>query len=440
MSQPSPLAWATFPAVWNVNRPLSHSLSRPLSTAPTRRRPRSRSSQHHISPVLCSNLSDDNPSTISPPDTSDTSNASSTPPNHNPPTSSSTQKFGLLTDSILELKWKTETGDHQSPTTLPTPSQSPSDASPADEAAPSAPHLDHDQLLASDPYKAFAHFTRLAAPTAALGRDDAKSLVPLSDRLNLMQRDSPYSAASIAHRLMRYTYARKNLDEFIHLFQGEFDNYHQIAQERRAGMFAGDGGGHEHIHCSIQRISPDLLFARYYFNGDPNIVFRSRLYRVCMCDQSERGLIEMRIFRFYEETEQRLKANNYDIHAIQWSDDDVYDWLEGCEVFWEHYLPAEDDVAGQMLGIQPGSRFVGYMKGGGCEFYSREIGGRIRVMDDLLLTSQDLWVADRGFDEHDNFVYGNRRGVPYKMRRVGKGDENEWTIHADQQPPDGYIC
>lgn len=206
-------------------------------------------------------------------------------------------------------------------------------------------------------------------------------------------------------------------------------------------MLPRDGGGHEHIHCSVVSLTPRLLFARYYFNGDPSRVFRSRVYQVNTPESSDGRVVEMRIFRFYEETEQRLKGCNYDVSAVEWHNDDIYDWLEGCEVYWERYQPqaGERDEASVRLGIEPGTRFVGYMKGGGCELYSRELGGRIRVMDDLLLTAEDLWVADRGFDEHNNFVYGNRRGVPYKMKRVRSDGELAWTLSAKAQPPEGYV-
>ena len=169
-------------------------------------------------------------------------------------------------------------------------------------------------------------------------------------------------------------------------------------------------------------------------------MFRSRLYQVNCIDKSDRGLIEMRIFRFYEETERALKASNYDVHAIDWSADDMYAWLEGCEVFWERYEPEseETDEACRTLGIDFGTRFVGYMKGGGCELFSREIRQRIVVMDDLLLTAQQLWVADRAFDDEGNFVYGNRRGVPYKMKRVVPDGPLAWTLSAQLSPPDGY--
>lgn len=395
-----------------------------------------------------------------------------TPDPHGTDPGTPAQRHGLLTDSELETKWKGVPPSDSTSSTRSVVGPSPSaDQSPSREEPPlvesvletkwrndaarkntmstsedtnssklqrptsSSYRPPPGDITASDPYKAFARFTRLAAPTAALGQNRQTVASP-----------NAYSAGAIAHRLLRYQLSNANLRLFVSLFCGEFDNYVQVAMERAAGMQPGDGGGHEHIHCSIVQVAPTLLFARYYFNGDPARVFRSRLYAVTPSDRCERGIVEMRIFRFYEETLQQLQRANYDVTAIQWQDDDVYDWLRGCEVFWERYDPPEDnsshlthDDAAEELGIHPGTRFVGYMEGGGCECYSPEIEGRIRVMDDLLLTENELWVADRGFDDSNNFVYGNRSGIPYKMRRVLPDSELAWTLSANTPPPDGYV-
>lgn len=398
---------------------------------------------------------------------------------------------GLMKDSVLEIKWKAERAKNSS---APTSAES---CSACAEGGSTIRPI-------SDPATSY-QFTRIAAPTALLGRNapqplpddvaaalEAESVAPpplsaVSPSLSrptktasgaagaaddagrvgeqarsaaaeaaveefrrrrwdaALRHAMPYSPTSLALRGYWYMQAQRNRTQFLDLFCGEFDNYEQVAAQRAAGVLPREGGGHEHIHCSLTPLAGDMLFARYYFNGDPSVVFRSRLYKVLASDASDRGLLEMRIFRFYEETERRLKASNYDIGALEWDDDDLYDWLQGCEVYWERYALAAGDAddASAALGIEPGPRFVGYMKGGGCELYSREISGRIRVMDDLLLTGSDLWVSDRGFDEAGHFVYGNRRGLPYQMKRVdrraGRADPAWWTLSSSTPPPPGYV-
>lgn len=97
--------------------------------------------------------------------------------------------------------------------------------------------------------------------------------------------------------------------------------------DRKAGMTAGPGGGHEHIHCSLKPLDPSLVpeqvaegrpasstgggageeeeeggagaldrplavvAAKYYFNGDSNVVFRYRLYSFHLCPVSLGGWV-----------------------------------------------------------------------------------------------------------------------------------------------------
>lgn len=352
--------------------------------------------------------------------------------------------FSILTDSVLEKKWQDEAnrkGDGLASPGL-------TDASAEEYCNFST----YDDISASDPYKAFARFTRIAAPTAALGdtiEEEEKNAHLLEPKLPDGTSATSYSTASIVTRLLWYTRARQNMSDFVTYFCGDFDNAHQIAEERAQNISPGEGGGHEHIHCTICPIDEDMLFARYYFNGDPSRVFRTRVYAIAPGDPGkygDRGIVEMRIFRLYGEAEQRLRESGYDLSCISWGDksrqgDDVYEWMRGCEVFWERYKPesVQDDEARRVLGISGGDRFIGFMKGGGCEVFSNIIGQRIHVMDDLLLTSEDLWVADRGFDESGEFVYGNRKGIPYKMRRVVEGGPLSWTMSPTEMAPEGYI-
>lgn len=345
---------------------------------------------------------------------------------------------GLMTDSVLEIKWKREEEKSQE-----------GDRKESEDGQ--MKHTGHDRKDCGDSVlqqsdlgrRTFSNFTRVAAPTAAFGEHNYAEKRENSGESGSTKMKTPYSTDSLVQRMYRYVTAKKNLTDFLSWFEGDFDNHAQIEAERAAGMLPREHGGHEHIHCSLRLIGDDLLFAKYYFNGDPREVFRSRLYKVHVSDRYERGLIEMRIYRFYEETERKLKAHNYDVAVLEYGDDDLYEWLQGCEVFWERYDPDSSalegpDEACKTLGIQPGPRFVGYMKGGGCELYSREIGGQIRIMDDLLLTSGDLWVNDRGFDESGSFVYGNQRGEPYKMKRVDPSGNLGWTLTSDMGPPPGY--
>lgn len=71
----------------------------------------------------------------------------------------------------------------------------------------------------------------------------------------------------------------------------------------------------------------------------------------------------------------------------------------------------------------------------------------ILIKDDLRVWADRLWVNDRGFDREGKFVYGNQRGVPYKLRRVtsmadggSTASSLEWTLGAGHRTPELYAA
>ena len=53
------------------------------------------------------------------------------------------------------------------------------------------------------------------------------------------------------------------------------------------------------------------------------------------------------------------------------------------------------------------------------------------VRDDVALWPDALWVNDRGSTSTGEYVYGNCRGVPYKLDRV---DASHWTATGAEPP------
>lgn len=495
----APVAWTTCIIGKPTSRLLSSSSRQRQRQQPCTRRPRRSYILNCDTERTNSTIEDNNPNKTqsvtstpftAPPhlsqQTPDSSSSSAPAPPPIPPS--------LLVDSVLETKWKNERdrncavdeheqdhhditaccdnitaeqqqqGQHMSNGTHD--STTDADNGIAKGLASDSSDIPYpDDLIASDPYKAFAKFTRMAAPRAAIGRPSSSSTIRkksrnstnsfLASQYNSLSSPS-YSMGDIGRRLIHYAHAQRNLRDFIAWFIGDFDNYAQISMERARGVYPGEGGGHEHIHCRIrllpnQNDSEDILFATYYFNGDPTKVFRTRIYSVQAREPCcERGIIEMRILRLFEEKERQLASVNWNPDKLDESwdiNDDTYEWLRGCEVYWERYCPSishqehEESIITNQLGIATGDRFIGYMNGGGCELHSKSLGGKIRILDDLLLTKDDLWVADRGFDTANQFVYGNRRGIPYKMKRVYLHDTLlSWTLSdSTARPPHNYI-
>eukprot|EP00594_Rhizosolenia_setigera_P003164 CAMPEP_0178955862 /NCGR_PEP_ID=MMETSP0789-20121207/9865_1 /TAXON_ID=3005 /ORGANISM="Rhizosolenia setigera, Strain CCMP 1694" /LENGTH=113 /DNA_ID=CAMNT_0020637589 /DNA_START=1140 /DNA_END=1481 /DNA_ORIENTATION=+ len=67
-------------------------------------------------------------------------------------------------------------------------------------------------------------------------------------------------------------------------------------------------------------------------------------------------------------------------------------------------------------------------------------GKKIRIKDELSLWENELWINDRGFSlDSGDFVYGNQRGIPYKMHRVSHfvSENPKFSINSDENDCDG---
>ena len=101
--------------------------------------------------------------------------------------------------------------------------------------------------------------------------------------------------------------------------------------------------------------------------------------------------------------------------------------LHGCDVEWRpdpdperHAYAYGKAQASSSRKLQPDEAHHAVMVNGEATIPSlMNPGSMIRVVDELSLWKDDFWINDRGFDpDTGDFVYGNQRGVPYKMRRV----------------------
>jgi len=219
------------------------------------------------------------------------------------------------------------------------------------------------------------------------------------------------------------------LDSFRERFQGHFDNEAQVRANDAAGLAPRQGGGHEHIHCVLREVSlakqsshgsanQAHVLASYYFNGQPEAIFRERLYALetLPCDEQFGRCVRMSIYKLRVSTTERLRAEggvgSADVSFF--SAEDVADSLRvrDADVFWRRI----------------GDRFEGHMRTESIDVVSERSGQLLRVRDDVALWDNSLWVNDRGSDvETGEYVYGNIHGVPYKMQRV---PDDHWTAHS----------
>lgn len=225
----------------------------------------------------------------------------------------------------------------------------------------------------------------------------------------------------------------EQLQQFLDWFRGDFDNCFQVVEDRAAGL---GWRAHEHVHCRLTPIADDehpalagagggaVVFAKYYYNGRPDIVYRQRMYRVVDKDDGS-GDLEMQIYKMKFIHGLRVTRANLDFSTLdlgQLEDTQLYEFLPGSEVYWKF---ESGEYAGTQL-VENGKHFTSYMREGG--WMSPE---GLRIEDDLVLTKEDLWVAEKVYSKDGTMVAGNRDGIPHKMQRVRLDSELHWTLDPD---------
>jgi hypothetical protein len=223
-------------------------------------------------------------------------------------------------------------------------------------------------------------------------------------------------------------------------FQGDFDNYQQVVEDRALNLFPREGGGHEHFHCTLVPITNASRLAAFFFDGNPERIFRFRYYKINVVndDTNNRVLaVEMKLHTLHPELELLLKSQSED--PISWpslfqrfqpkdSSVDKVTLLPKCEVSWsvekdpiQHAytkdVPEEDQSDAPEESV---NSLHAVMVHGEAVVNSTIVPGMaIRILDQLSLYPDVFYINDRGFDPlTGEFIYGNQRGVPYRLERV----------------------
>lgn len=207
-------------------------------------------------------------------------------------------------------------------------------------------------------------------------------------------------------------------------FQGDFDNYHQVVEDRRQGLLPKAGGGHENIHCTLVPVDIDSRLAAFYFDGTPSAIFRFRYYRLEPVDDDENEAVDTILYTLHPQLEGQLRQHSQS--PLEWprifgafAAQDKIRLLPGCNVRWSWQLdPQQHEYAINRQERQAGIHAV-MIEGSALVDSQLQPGQQILIKDQLSLWPDALWIHDRGFDpDTGDFIYGNQRNVPYQLDRV----------------------
>ena len=214
-----------------------------------------------------------------------------------------------------------------------------------------------------------------------------------------------YSCASTEQNAQQNASQNDPLKEalFHEWFAGEFDNHEQNWQDKIDAEKDKELQIHEHIHHVFAPLATPVLdgetyFVKQYSDGDPTKVYRQRLYQFVR--NEERGAVQLNIYRFKDDAkyaDAHLKPELFQNLSL-----DEMTTYKGCEVYWKYN----------------GDYFDGYMEKNACAIKSRRSGKMIYFNDTLRLTSDEIWIADSATDEDGKHVFGNKKGIAHKNRKV----------------------
>lgn len=244
------------------------------------------------------------------------------------------------------------------------------------------------------------------------------------------------------------------LDTLCEWFQGDFDNYRQVVEDRKNNRFPREGGGHEHIHCTLVPVSQNSRLAAFYFEGRPTAIFRFRYYRMEMVGPAAADTV---LYTLSKDLEEKLRlcadpmqwptifhqhtrtaaarlnknTNMVDIAQAAIASTSVQP-LPQCEVRWSWEIDPIQHTYVNDYSLQssvPGLHAV--MVHGQAVVDSQMMPGQsILIKDQLSLWPDQLWIHDRGLDpETGAYIYGNQRGIPYILQRVS---EMATTTYSDK--------
>lgn len=211
-------------------------------------------------------------------------------------------------------------------------------------------------------------------------------------------------------------------------FEGRFDNYAQYMEDKEKKV----EHPHEWIHSIFKRVDlPQIgkyvFFVQQYMDGNPEKVYRQRLYLF----EPDNDAIKLTIYNFDDEP----KYRNAHLAPEKLKDLTFANLktVPGCEVFWRF--------------DEKQQRFNGTMKPNACKVFSQRLGKNIIITDDLFLTKDEIWINDQARDEAGNYVFGNKSGIHHKLKkvRIFKGwtavlKDNSTEMRNEDPPADQWTA
>lgn len=193
-----------------------------------------------------------------------------------------------------------------------------------------------------------------------------------------------------------------DLERFVTMFAGEFNNAAQVERDR-AALAAGEiaeADVHPWHHHTVQRVGVPALGEIVFFGqindeGPEGEVVRQRVN--VLEPDPESGVVRQRFFGL-EGFEAPVTVD--EVAAM--GPDDLRAYPEGCEVVWR----------------PDGEGFTGTITAGDCRVVSQRSGQTMLIIAELGLTPEGATHMEGGLTEDGKSVFGPPGNTPFKLQRT----------------------
>jgi len=211
----------------------------------------------------------------------------------------------------------------------------------------------------------------------------------------------------------------RDFTQMMAWFPGEWDNAEQVYFA--AGLGYPDGSAPGRIHSIFKSVDlpwlgPHVFYVQQHSDNDPAKVYRQRLYSF----SADPEKMAVRLDIFTPKSPEDLLNAHLDPSRLDALTRDALEARPGCEVWWRRQA----------------EQFIGWMKDGACRLKARD-GRTITIDDDLMLSRDQLWIADRAIDETGAVVFGNPQSIPHQLRRSTAF--TCWIAVPRQAPGEGWF-
>lgn len=193
-----------------------------------------------------------------------------------------------------------------------------------------------------------------------------------------------------------------DLERFLTMFAGEFNNAAQVERDR-AALAAGEIAAadvHPWHHHTVRRVGAPALGGIVFFGqindeGPDGAVVRQRVN--VLEPDPESGVVRQRFFGL-EGFEAPVTVD--EVAAM--GADDLRVYPEGCEVVWR----------------PDGEGFTGTITAGDCRVVSQRSGAPLLIIAELGLTTEGATHMEGGLTEDGRPVFGPPGNTPFELQRL----------------------